>query len=87
MNEIPRVDSQVRAELAREAKELLENRAFIVAKATLHKQWYGELMIAATSEKREELIANLRVLEAIPQMLSNLMVASRVAQQRGTDVR
>jgi hypothetical protein len=87
MNDIPKADAQIRIELAREAKNLLEDRAFSTAIVVLQKQWYGELIDAsADAAKVQELTAKLRALEAIPALLRNLMQASQFAP-RGANVR
>lgn len=87
MNEIPRQDQQVRIELAREAREILDNRAFTAAIGALKHQWEGELLHDATTIDREkifELRAKLMALQAIPQLLRGLM---HPPQQRGDHVR
>lgn len=56
---------------AREAKELIENRAFLEAIATLRKQWFGELMNPDLHDVPTmlALVERMRGLEAIPQKL------------------
>jgi hypothetical protein len=71
MNDIPRTDPQVLKERAREARELVENRAFLEAVATLRKQWFGELILAQDDRKTLETAAKLRALDAIPQRLAS----------------
>jgi hypothetical protein len=63
---------QIKAD-AREAKELIENRAFLEAVAALRKQWFGELMDPALVDQRNiiALVERLRGLEAIPQKLAS----------------
>jgi hypothetical protein len=84
---IPKTDSETVKELARGAADLLGDRAFTTAVEVLKRQWYGELMIDTIDvPKVQELVAKLRALEAIPQLLSNLKAAPQFAQ-RGADVR
>jgi hypothetical protein len=88
MTEAPkRADPELVKALAREASAMLDDRVFTTAVRALHAQWYGEL-IAAGSEPTKvlELVAKLRALEAIPQMLKHF-VDSATIQQRGSDAR
>jgi hypothetical protein len=84
MNEMPRADPEERRDLAREARELLsENSAFKVAAALLHKQWLGQLLNSRPDrETKDELVAQLRVLESVAQALQHLINSEAVAQQR-----
>lgn len=85
MNEIPRVNSDVRKELAREAKDLKDNIAFKAVMERLQRHWYAELINSGSdSQKVLELTCRLRVLEAFPRMLNHLMVSETMAQQRGS---
>jgi hypothetical protein len=64
-------DLQKKRELHDDAKELLENSAFKVAILELRKRWFDELMTAAeTREQRDELVAKMKALEAIPAALT-----------------
>lgn len=85
MSAIPKQDEQIRLELAREAKDILDNRAFLAAVGVLKHQWEGELLSDATVDPNKifELRAKLMALNAIPQLLRNLMTP----QMRGADVR
>jgi hypothetical protein len=84
MNEIPRVDSELRKEIAREARSLIEDRAFMQAVADLRKQWHGELMLDATTDEQAKLLrAKMMALEAIPQRLASMMHDDQFGQ-RGT---
>jgi hypothetical protein len=60
---------------AREATELVENRAFLESVAELRKQWFGELMNPNLVETARivALVERLRGLEAIPQKLASTM--------------
>jgi hypothetical protein len=83
MAEIKKTDPQVVKEIAQEAEILKANRAFVVATQILQKQWYGELLDPKIDDRKvQELVAKLRVLEAIPQMLDHLM-ADQVMALRG----
>jgi hypothetical protein len=77
-------DPQIVKEIAKEAEGLKANRAFVVATQILQKQWYGELLDPKTTDVRKvlELVAKLRALEAIPQMLDHLMT-DQVMSLRG----
>ncbi len=83
---IKKADADLVKALAREAKDLLDDRVFTTATRALHAQWYGELMSPATNDvaKQTELIAKLRALEAIPQMLRHFIDSEKMAQSRGT---
>jgi hypothetical protein len=81
MTQIPRADPEVVKAIGREAKDLLENRAFATAVRTLHKQWLGELIGSQPlADKKDELIAQLRVLEAISQRLTSMVRDADFAQ-------
>lgn len=87
MNDIQKTDPQLLVELAREAKDMLDNRAFTSAVATLKAQWYGEMMTDMTDDSKvPNLRAKLQALEAIPQMLRNIVASPQFAQ-RGSNVR
>jgi hypothetical protein len=78
---IERTDPQLVKEVAREAKSLLDDRAFSAAVKTLHKQWLGELISdGADDQKVRDLVAKLRVLEAIAQRLASMMRDDQFAQ-------
>jgi hypothetical protein len=83
---IKKADPELIKALAREAKDVLDDRAFTTATRALHAQWYGELMTPNMNDvaKLTELVAKLRTLEAIPQMLRHLMDSEKMAQQRGS---
>jgi hypothetical protein len=73
--------------LAREAKDVLEDRVFTTAVRALHAQWYGELLATSDPDKMGNLVAKLQALEAIPQMLRHFMDSEKMAQNRGTNAR
>lgn len=82
---IAKTDPEVVKEIAREARTILDNRAFLQAVIDLRKQWFGELMDAKTdSPKVLELIAMLRALEAIPGRLASMTHDAQMAP-RGHD--
>jgi hypothetical protein len=84
---IDRADPEVVKAIAREAKGLLDDRAFTTAIRTLHLQCLGELISAHPSaERKEELIAELRVLESLPRRLASMMHDGEFAQG-GRDAR
>jgi hypothetical protein len=58
---------------ARDARDLIEDRAFLEAVATLRKQWFGELMNATDPPQILGLVERLKALEAIPQKLASTM--------------
>ena len=71
-----KADPELIKALAREARELLDNRAFDTAIRALHTQWYGELIGAGGStEKTMNLAARLQALEAIPRMLEHFVAS------------
>lgn len=83
MNEIPR-DHQIRIELAREAKDFVENRAVQASLEVLRLQWNGELLTDGIDMSRVyELRANLMALDRFAKILRNLMTP----QQRASNVR
>jgi hypothetical protein len=64
-------DLQKKRELHDDAKELLERPSFKAAILDLRKRWFDELMTAAeTREQRDELVAKMKALEAIPAALT-----------------
>jgi hypothetical protein len=81
---IDRADPEVVKAMAREAKGLLDDRAFTTAIRTLHLQALGELISGSPNvERKESLIAELRVLEAIPRRLASMMHDGEFAQGGG----
>jgi hypothetical protein len=67
-------DLQKKRELHDDAKELIERPSFKAAILDLRKRWFDELMTAAaTREQRDELIAKMKALEAIPAALTVIM--------------
>jgi predicted NBD/HSP70 family sugar kinase len=82
---LKRTDPEVVKALANDAKDLMEDRAFVVAIAKLKNQWYGELMrVGGDPNKIVDLRARLEALEAIPQLLNNFMNSALMEQQRGS---
>ena len=80
MNEIPRADAQIVRELARDARTLKDDRAFMAAVGLLDRQWRGELM-ACPTDKLVEVRAKLHALEGIQQMLDHLINSEKMAQR------
>jgi hypothetical protein len=74
LNDIPKTDPELIKAVAKEAGQLLENRAFTTAVRVLHKQWLGELLIQDRTDVPRvlDLVAKLQVLEAIPQRLNSM---------------
>lgn len=61
-------------ELGEGAKGLLEDKAFDQAVRDLRKIWFDELMSSAhTTERKLELIAQLKALETFPAQLKTYM--------------
>jgi hypothetical protein len=84
---IVKTDPEVVKEIAREARTILDNRAFLQAVIDLRKQWFGEMMDAKTDgPKVLELVAMLRALEAIPSRLASMTHDAQMAP-RGNDAR
>jgi hypothetical protein len=67
---------------ARDARDLIEDRAFLEAVATLRKQWFGELMNATDPPQILGLVERLKALEAIPQKLASTMRDVEFAPRR-----
>ena len=80
MNDIPRADTQIVRELARDARTLKDDRAFMAAVGLLDRQWRGELM-ACSTDKLVEVRAKLYALEGIQQMLDHLINSEKMAQR------
>ena len=77
------VDPDIRKALAKDAEGLLGDGAFAIAVKTLRMSWYAELMNDGTEPPKVlELVARLRALEAIPQMLDHLVTSETMAQGR-----
>ena len=84
MNEQVRTDADLRREIARDARELSQDRAFKAACALLRTQWYNELLDPKLDLGGVyDLRAKLQVLDAIPQMLQKLMNDETMAQRTG----
>ena len=81
MNEIPRTDAQVVKEIARDARELRDNRAFMAAVGLLQRQWQGELLTCST-DKLVEVRAKLQAISALPQMLDSLIASEKQMAKR-----
>ena len=56
-------DLQAKRELAYEAKEIIESKAFEQAKADMREALVNELMTVKDRERRDDIIAELKVLE------------------------
>lgn len=67
-------DLSQKRELHEAAKALLDDKAFTEAIKGLRKLWFDELMTAAdTAERKLELVAKIKALEAIPGSLQAIM--------------
>jgi hypothetical protein len=82
MNEIPKVDPELRKAIAREAGDFVEDRVFNLACRSLHAQWYGQLMTDGLPKKQVlDLVSRLRALEAIPARLRSMAKDEELAQR------
>jgi hypothetical protein len=74
MNEIPRINPEVRKELARDARDLTNDPAFKAACAILRTQWYNELLDPKLDMSGVyDLRAKLQVLDVFPRILEKLI--------------
>jgi hypothetical protein len=71
-----------RKELATEARELLDNKAFTTAILDLRKRWFAEMMVSADEAVDRSLKAKIQALEAIPQELQILINNQKMAEAR-----
>jgi hypothetical protein len=71
-----------RKELATEARELLDNKAFTTAILDLRKRWFAEMMASADEAVDRSLKAKIQALEAIPQELQILINNQKMAEAR-----
>jgi hypothetical protein len=62
-------DDLERKQRADDALELLENKIFTAAVLALRKEWFQELMTAGLADRKIELVAMMKALEAIPNRL------------------
>lgn len=82
MNEIPKVDPELRKAISREAGDFVEERVFTLALRALHAQYYGELMRDGLKKSRVlELRAKLAALEEIPMRLRSMAKDEELAQR------
>jgi hypothetical protein len=58
-------DLSAKRELALEAKDILESKAFDKAKADLREALVNELQTTQNRDRRDDIIAELRVLESV----------------------
>jgi hypothetical protein len=78
---LKRADPELVKALARDAGDLLENRAFTAAVRTLHMQLLGELILEGNDAKREQdALAQLRLLEKLTKRLASMMHDQKFAQ-------
>lgn len=81
MNEIPKVDPELRKAISREAGDFVEDRVFTLAIRALHQQYYGQLMNDGLKKSQVlDLVAKLRALEAIPARLRSMAKDEEIAQ-------
>ena len=59
------MDLAAKRELALEAKEIIESKAFTAVKADLREALVNELVTAKDRERRDDIIAEIRVLESV----------------------
>jgi hypothetical protein len=71
-----------RRQLADEAKELLDNKAFTTAILALRKRYFELLMGASTTEEKLQFIERIRALEDVPQQLQIFVNDEKMAQAR-----
>jgi hypothetical protein len=86
MNEAPkRTDEQIVKELARDARSLKDDRAFMAAMGLLERQWTAEWMScpAADHMRMVETRAKLQALKGIPQMLDHLIASEKQRARHG----
>jgi hypothetical protein len=70
----PRKDElQMKRELADAAKELMDNKAFAQAILELRKRWFELMLTELNLRLRDEQIAMIKALEAIPAELTIIM--------------
>ena len=58
-------DLAAKREIALEAKEIIESKAFTAVKADLREALVNELVTAKDRERRDDIIAEIRVLESV----------------------
>ena len=76
-------DLSTKEEFAEAAQDLLDNKAFKQAILELRKRWFDELMTGAdTREQRDEMVAKMKALEAIPLELTILVNDYKMALSR-----
>jgi hypothetical protein len=76
-------DLSTKKEFAEAAQDLLDNKAFKQAILELRKRWFDELMTGAdTREQRDEMVAKMKALEAIPLELTILVNDYKMALSR-----
>jgi hypothetical protein len=71
-----------RKELAIEAKELLENKAFTAAILALRKRWFAEQMATRDKDEIFAIALKIQALEEMPQALQLLINDQRMAEAR-----
>ena len=58
-------DLAAKREIALEAKDILESKAFAAIKADMREALVNELVTAKDKERRDDIIAELKVLESV----------------------
>ena len=58
-------DLSQKREIALEAKDILESKAFSAVKADMREALVNELLTAKDKERRDDIIAELKVLESV----------------------
>jgi hypothetical protein len=84
MSQPQRTDPELLKAVAREARSLMDDRAFVTAVKSLRYQWEGELFNVRLSDRDQimDLRARLMALDAIPRMLDHLMQSESMGQGR-----
>ena len=77
------VDESIqRRQLAEEAHELLNNKAFTTAILELRKRWFAAMMSSTDDAVDRMLKAQIKALELIPQELQILINNQKMAEAR-----
>ena len=77
------VDESIqRRQLAEEARDLLDNKAFLAAILALRKRYFAENQASRDSGVRDEMWARINALEDIPQELQILINNQKMAEAR-----
>jgi hypothetical protein len=76
-------DTAAKKILADEANELLSEKGiFMLAVRALRIRWYGELLDATERDKKNDLLAKLKVLDAVPLEVKRFVSDYSMARNR-----